>query len=189
MKTQIKMVIWALSALMICTIIYSCTKEEEEHIDENSEFEISSNEIDSENLLSIKYTCDGNGSTLPLKWENAPDNTNAYALIMHHEAGPEDVHCYWIVYNIPADISSLSENEKSVGSFGINTVNGKNEYAPPCSKGPGEKAYTYSLYALSEELDISIPSGEINMDFILDQMEDKIISTTSMTVFYSRQFD
>ncbi|WP_259397434.1 YiiD C-terminal domain-containing protein, partial [Shewanella sp. SG41-4] len=29
-----------------------------------------------------------------------------------------------------------------------------NEYAPPCSKGPGQKVYTFHLYALSKFLDI-----------------------------------
>jgi len=187
MCVKINRFIWICLGLII-TVVTSCNKDDDELLIENVEFLLSSSVISSDSLLPTKYTCSGESSTLPVNWENPPEDVVAYTLIMHHEA-PEGIHCYWIVYNIPENVSSLLENETGIGSFGANTVNGKNEYAPPCSQGPGEKAYTYTLYALSEELEITVPSAKVDFEFVLEEMEDIIISTASMIVLYSRQFD
>ena len=153
-----------------------------------ADFELSSSEIGIDSLLPAKYTCDGESATLPLAWENAPSGTVTYTLIMHHVASPTDVHWYWILYNIPAGIGSLSENVSGIGSMGTNSVNGRNEYAPPCSQGPGIKAYTFTLYALHKELKITADPGDIDLNFILNEIGGKVITSASMTVYYSRDF-
>ena len=73
---------------------------------------------------------------------------------MHH-IDPEGItKWYWILYNIPADVTSLPKNVTGVGTLGNNSVNGLTEYAPPMSSGPGEKTYIYTVYALSTELQL-----------------------------------
>ena len=187
MSVKINRLIW-ICVLPIIAVVISCNKGDDELLIESAEFLLSSSVINSDSLLPTKYTCDGESSTLPVNWENPPEDVISYTLIMHHDA-PEGIHCYWIVYNIPENISGLLENETGIGNLGTNMVNGKNEYAPPCSQGPGEKAYTYTLYALSEELEITIPSDKVDFEFVFEKMEDIIISIASITVFYSRQFD
>ncbi len=177
MKSLVK--ILTISFLFFLTF---CKKE-----DENiGVFKLSSSEILADSLLPADYTCDGTQSTLPLNWENPPSETESYTLVMQHIAAPDDIHCYWILYNIPVDILSLEKNTSGIGNLGTNTVNDLNEYSGPCSQGPGIKAYTLTLYALSEELEISVQPSEINREFILNEIEDKIIASTSITVYYSR---
>ena len=64
---------------------------------------------------------------------------------MHHIA-PDMTKWYWVLYNIPADVSKLPKNVKGIGTLGNNSVNDELAYAPPHSKGPGAKKYT--LHAL-----------------------------------------
>ena len=59
--------------------------------------------------------------------ERIPDETEYFALIMHHEAAPDDIHWYWIIYNIPSTINSLAKNVSGVGILGNNSVNGQTE--------------------------------------------------------------
>ena len=59
--------------------------------------------------LPADYTCDGTRSTLALTWSGAPAETTSYAVIMHHTPGPLDVHWYWVVYNIPASVTSIED--------------------------------------------------------------------------------
>ncbi|MFM8424836.1 MAG: YbhB/YbcL family Raf kinase inhibitor-like protein, partial [Chloroflexota bacterium] len=73
----------------------------------NSGFTLTSTDVADGGRLPVEYTCDGDGSTLPLAWSSAPAETQSYAVIMHHVAAPEEIHWYWVLYNIPADVTSL----------------------------------------------------------------------------------
>ncbi len=151
-------------------------------------FNFSSSDIDADNLLPIDYTCDGESTTLPLEWSGFPDGTKYFALIMHHEASPTDIHWYWILYNIPATVDSLPKNVTGIGTLGTNSVNGQMAYSPPCSQGPGSKAYIYTIYALSEIVNINVTPGEVDRETLLNAIEDITLSSTSITVWYSRNF-
>ena len=96
--------------------------------------------------LPKEFTGDGAAATLPLEWSGAPAGTRSFAVIMHHIPGPGTTKWYWVLYNIPADVTSLPKNVKGIGTLGNNSVNRELGYAPPHSKGPGPKKYT--LYRL-----------------------------------------
>ncbi len=135
------------------------------------------------------YTCDSSGFSPGLQWSNAPSGTNSYAITMHHfppSYPTEDKHVYLVLYNIPNTVTSLSDNSKSIGSFGINTVDRKNTYTPPCSQGPGAKVYILTLYALSAAPTISVSSSQVTMDLLLAGMRNKILDSTILTVTYTR---
>ncbi len=136
--------------------------------------------------LPIEFTCDGSGSTLPLAWSGAPDETQNYAVIMHHEA-PDGIHWYWVLYNIPADVTSLPKDVSGVGTLGNNINNGLAEYSPPCSKGPGDKTYTYTVYALSAEPQISVPAKQVTRDVLLTAIQNITLASADMNVIYARE--
>jgi Raf kinase inhibitor-like YbhB/YbcL family protein len=135
--------------------------------------------------LPITYTCDGDSISPPLQWEGAPATTKEFVVIMHHNA-PDNIHWYWLMYNIPANIHELA-NGQVVGQLGSNSVNGKNQYAPPCSKGPGIKKYTFTVYALSTELNLPT-NATINRDTLLAAMANITLDSAELTVNYSRPF-
>ena len=172
--------------ILIVFLFVSCEKNEEDQLTSLG-FELTSSEIGDDQLLPTEYTCDGKSSTLPLNWSGVPEGTTCFALVMHHEVSDDDIHWYWIVYNISGDITSIDKNETGFGRLGTNSVNGLTEYSSPCSQGPGEKAYTYTLYALSEYLEISIPE-EVSLEILLNEMDGLIIVSCELYVYYSREF-
>jgi phosphatidylethanolamine-binding protein (PEBP) family uncharacterized protein len=105
---------------------------------------------------------------------------------MHHIPPTGDKHVYLVLYNIPSTTTSIPENSKTIGVFGINTVDGKTSYTPPCSQGPGAKIYVLTVYALSGAPVISVPSAQVTMDILLAGMKGKILDSTSMSVTYTR---
>ncbi|WP_025565220.1 hypothetical protein [Psychromonas sp. SP041] len=119
-----------------------------------SRFVLTSSAMTDGGQLPITYTCDGEGVTPPLSWSGSPQGTKYYALMMHHNAF-DDVHSYWNLYNIDASNDQV-KSDQVLGEIGINNLNDLNEYSPPCSQGPGDKNYTYTIYALSEAV-IPIP--------------------------------
>ncbi|WED22973.1 YbhB/YbcL family Raf kinase inhibitor-like protein [Vibrio sp. JC009] len=99
--------------------------------------------------------------------------------------GPEGIHWYWTMYNIPVEISGTSIG-KSVGTLGSNGVNHQNEYAPPCSRGPGPKDYTFHLYALSKPLEL-VQSNHISEATLRENMRDLVLESDSLTVSFERK--
>lgn len=133
------------------------------------------------------YTCDSTGISPALEWSNAPTNTKSFAITMHHFPRTGEKHVYWVVYNIPSNITSVPENLPGIYSFGKNTVNGRNSYTPPCSKGPGTKVYTLTLYALSEAPTIPLSPNQITMDALLKSIETIKLDSVIMNVLYARK--
>ena len=150
-------------------------------------FALTSPEVAEGGTLPKDYTGDGSASTLPLRWSGAPAGTRSYALVMHH-VPPENVaKWYWVLYDIPASVTSLPKNVRGIGTLGNNSVNRATAYAPPKSKGPGEKKYTYTIYALSAPPKITVAPSEVSRDVLLTAMKDLVLASAELNVFYTRE--
>ena len=149
-------------------------------------FTLSSPGLTDGGRLPADYTCDGTRSTLALTWSGAPAGTQSYAVIMHHIPGPNDVHWYWVVYDIPASTTSLPKNMNGIGILGNNSVNFKQEYTPPCSKGPGDKVYIYTVYALSAQPQIGVPAEQVSRAALLDAIKNITLASADLHVVYAR---
>ncbi|MDC7219474.1 MAG: SUMF1/EgtB/PvdO family nonheme iron enzyme [Spirochaetales bacterium] len=149
-----------------------------------SAFTLTSTAVDRKGTLDGDYTGDGSGSTPPLAWSDVPEGTKSFALIMHHFDPQGLVKEYWNLYNIPADLRSLSRNTDT-GILGINTENRRAEYAPPHSQGPGPKTYFLTLYALSDFLDVGRPE-KVTREVLLEGMEGLVLDKAVLAVTYSR---
>ena len=132
------------------------------------------------------YTCDSLGVSPGLQWSNAPSATTNYAITMHTIPPTGEKHVYLVLYNIPATAMSIPDNSKSTGIFGINTVDGKTTYTPPCSQGPGAKIYVLTLYALNAPPTISVTSNQVTMAILQAGMKNKMVDSAVMSVTYTR---
>ena len=149
-------------------------------------FPFLSSGVGANGLLDAKFTCDGDGVSPPFQWSDLPAGTKNLALTMHHLPGPGgDEHVYIVTWNIPATIKSLDTGQKNVGTWGVNTVNGRAEYAPPCSKGPGEKTYVVTLYALSAEPKLST-SEKVSRADVLTAIKDITLGSAAIDLRYAR---
>ncbi len=147
-------------------------------------FRLTSPEFKEGGALPRRYTCDGESVSPPLTWSNPPAGTQSFALTMHHVPGPGEEHVYWVVYNIPAAVRSVTAGDTRIGNHGVNTINNRAIYAPPCSKGPGAKWYTLTLYALSKS-QVKL-AGQASMDRLLGSIKDCTLASTNLRVSYSR---
>lgn len=143
--------------------------------------------------LPKEYTCDGASASPPLNWSNPPAATKSYAIIMDHIVGPTpgkpgefDRHTYLVLYNIPPSTTSIPKNVSDVGLFGINTVNSKTAYSPPCSAGPGTKLYTLTLYALSAEPTLTVPQTSVTREILLAAIKNITLGQAVINVNYTR---
>ncbi len=160
-----------------------------------SDFSLTSSAISADGKLPAEFACDGASISPPLSWAKPPQGTKSFAVTMHHIPGPprpgdkpgEDKHVYIVLYNIPADTVSLEKGQTVIGTRGINTVNRRAEYAPPCSQGPGDKKYTLTVYALSADPLITPASRNgATMDELLAAIKDTTLATATLDVTYAR---
>jgi hypothetical protein len=76
----------------------------------------------------------------------------------------------------------------AIGSLGTNSINDNTGYAPPCSQGPGIKAYTYTIFALSQNPVIQVTPDKVTREVLLNAIKEITITSAKMTVYYSRNF-
>ena len=135
--------------------------------------------------LPAEFTGDGAGSSPPLDWEGAPAGTKSFAIVMDHLAPGNVMKCYWTMWEIPANVTSLPKNARDIGKLGPG-FKGALGYEPPHSQGPGLKTYTIHVYALSAQPRLTQPSREVTRDVLLTAIKDSILDSAELKVTYTR---
>lgn len=148
-------------------------------------FSLSGAHFASSNYLPKINTCDSAGLSPALEWKNIPSGTKSIAITMHHIAKDGERHVYMVLYNIPPTVTHIEEGANNVGIFGNNSMNPNKAYTPPCSKGPGPKAYIITAFALSEMIQVESGS-KFTMTDLEKSMEHLLIAKSSITATYSR---
>jgi len=167
-----------------CIALSACTENKNEEAQASGQgLVLSSPQMVDGGKMPEIYTCDGESVSPALSWQGAPESTQYYALIIDHNA-PDGIHWYWTLYNIPADQSYI-ESGKNLGEIGSNSINDLPEYTPPCSKGPGEKSYSLTLYALSDSVQVE-GNKPIDREALLNAIKDITLDSSNMTVTYER---
>ncbi len=101
-----------------------------------------------------QYTADGANVSPPLSWGKAPGDTQSFALICEDPDAPAGTWIHWIVYDIPANKTSLSEGVSTKPTLPDGSKQGVTSfhrvgYGGP-SPPPGKPhRYYFKLYALN----------------------------------------
>lgn len=148
-------------------------------------FVLTSPDMSNGGEMSVRFTCDGASESPSLTWTAGPTGTKGYAIAMHHVPGSGDTHWYWVVFDIPASTRSVPAGGPAPGVVGTNSVNNELAYAPPCSKGPGTKVYTMTVYALSGSPGFT-PGSDVSRDRLLSAIKDITLASSSIDVTYER---
>lgn len=138
-------------------------------------------------VLSVRYTCDGEGISPPLQWTNAPTGTKGFAVLMDHVPPEGGHHWYLVAWGIPATRHGLPAGATDIGILGGNSVNPDPGYAPPCSRGPGEKIYTVTVFALSGKPRLPKRStSNVGRDRLLAAVAPLTLASASQDFTYTR---
>ena len=92
---------------------------------------------------------------------------------------PMGTWVHWVIYNIPASVTSLDENlsiEKINAIDGLNSW-GEKGYNGPCPPG-GTHHYNFRLYALDK---LITPKEAMDKAELLEAMKGHILGETTLT--------
>lgn len=105
------------------------------------------------------FGCKGGNISPQLSWSSAPAGTKSFAILMHDPDAPTGSGWWhWVVYNIPANVSSLpagaGDPKKSLlpaGALQGRTDFGDPGYGGPCPPPGKPHRYYVRVYALKVE--------------------------------------
>ncbi len=134
--------------------------------------------------LPVEFTCDGVGHSPPLAWSGAPAGTTQFAVMMTTFA-PNGEKWNWVLYALPASVSALAV-ATDAGIAGLTSDGPLLAYSPPCSQGPGPKAYTFTVYALSGAPSLPSVPSQVTGPVLTQALTPLELASSSLTVTYAR---
>jgi len=139
------------------------------------------------------FGCEGENISPDLSWTEGPEGTKSYAVNVYDPDAPTGSGWWhWIVYNIPADVTSLPTNAGVSGGANLpeGAVHGRSDFGtygfggacPPVGDDPHR--YIFTVHALSvESLDLPEDATAALIGYMVNA---NTISKTSVTATYGR---
>lgn len=109
--------------------------------------------------IPVKYTCDKENVSPPLKWSGVPAEAKSLALIADDPDAPVGTWVHWVLYDLPATASELSEGLPKGQYVPGGAKQGLNDfkhlgYGGPCPPPGNPHRYYFKLYALDSLLEL-----------------------------------
>jgi hypothetical protein len=139
--------------------------------------------------IPVKYTCDGEDISPPLRWTAPPEGTRGLALICEDPDAPGGLFVHWVLWNLDPSLRDLPAEftTKSLAyDHALEGANdfGKQGYGGPCPPpGPAHRYY-FKLYALDAKLDMEAGADRGRL---LEAMEGHVLEQAEHMGRYARQ--
>lgn len=137
--------------------------------------------------IPSRHTCDGENLSPPLSWRDVPDGTVALALVVDDPDAPAGTWVHWVLFNVPASETGLSEGLSGAHILSRGTIEGTNSwgrcgYGGPCPPS-GTHRYFFKLYALDGPVGLS-PSA--TADDLVAAIERRVLAESVLMGRYAR---
>ena len=148
--------------------------------------ELTSEAFDDGERIPEQYGYERENVNPPLEIEDAPDDAESFALIVDDPDAVEPagkVWDHWIVWNVPADRTTIPENwdPETDGAR-----EGTNDFGEPGYGGPNppdrEHTYRFTVFALDDALEVDDPDADA--DDLRDAMEGHVVSEATLEGTY-----
>ena len=144
---------------------------------------VSSSAFSEGQSIPEKYTCDGQNVSPPLKWTGAPQSARSVAIIAEDPDAPSGTFTHWVLYDLPAKATELSEGSSGGGKEGVNGFK-KTGYRGPCPPANGAHRYFFDVYALDVD---SLGSGGLSKQEVTAAMKGHILAEGQLMGTYKRR--
>jgi len=142
--------------------------------------------------IPSRYTCDDADVSPPLAWDDVPNDTKSFVLIVDDPdapdpAAPKRVYVHWVVYDIPASARALPESA-TAKTLAAGSREGKNDFGHTHYGGPcppiGRHRYFHKLYALDATLG---DRGKLSKAEVLAAMKGHVLAEAELVGTYERK--
>jgi hypothetical protein len=126
----------------------------------------------------VRYTCDGAGAIVPLRWSTPPGGTRSFALLVDDPDAPYGTFTHRLAWAIPGTARALRGTSPREGTNGAGRIG----WIGPCPPS-GTHRYVFRLYALRTVLRLG--QGAERADF-LAALKGKVLATATLVGRYGR---
>ena len=138
--------------------------------------------------MSDKYTCDDVDVSPPLEWKNAPAGTKSFSIICETPDAPTGNWVQWVIYDIPAEVTSLPQSVAKKGQLDFGAKQGKNDfdeggYSGPCLPA-GEHRFFFRVYALDSLTNLKEGAKK---EELVEAMKGHILAEGALMGVYARE--
>jgi Raf kinase inhibitor-like YbhB/YbcL family protein len=109
---------------------------------------LKSNDFDKGAMIPPMFTCDEKDISPHLAWEDVPEGTKSFALIVDDPDAPRGTWVHWLVCNIPPEAREIPRSTVPPSARQVKNDFGKVDYGGPCPPS-GVHRYFFKLYALN----------------------------------------
>ncbi|WP_066383266.1 MULTISPECIES: YbhB/YbcL family Raf kinase inhibitor-like protein [unclassified Anabaena] len=146
-----------------------------------------SDSFSADGMIPLKFSCEGEGISPSLKWEDAPRETQSFALIVDDPDAPNRTFVHWVLYDLPHQTNNLPEAIPNTPMLDGNGIQGKNDgdefgYFPPCPP-KGTHRYFFKLYALDSPLGLDFGASKEEIEAA---MSGHILATAELIGRYQK---
>lgn len=134
-------------------------------------------------LISPKYTCDGENINPPLRISEVPEEAKSLVLIMDDPDAPGGTWVHWTVWNIAPSTREIPERSVPAGAVEGMTSFGRTGYGGPCPPS-GTHRYFFKLFALDTTLESSPSLGARELEEV---MSGHILAEGEFVGLYQRR--
>ncbi len=139
--------------------------------------------------IPVQYTGDGADVSPALAWDNVPEGTVSFAVILDDPDAPGGSWVHWVLFDLPADARELAENQPKSGELANGARQGTNGWGSIGYDGPSPPngqthTYPFVLYAL--DITLGLGTGASMAD-VLAAMEGHILGEVTLTGNYQSQ--
>jgi Raf kinase inhibitor-like YbhB/YbcL family protein len=184
MRKIVIRILIAVAVIMAVLILYR-RMDVSKYVSPVVNLDVTSEAFEDSGMMPAKYTGRGEDVSPPLKLDKLDPKAKTIAIIMNDIDHPLGNYNHWVIWNIPADFSSIPEGipkGEVVPELG-NAVQGKSEYGGKhYYRGPlppfGTHRYVFNVYVLDKVLDLEADAGR---DKLLKAMEGHILQYGTIT--------
>jgi Raf kinase inhibitor-like YbhB/YbcL family protein len=153
-----------------------------------ADFVLTSSAFQDGERIPDRYTCKGEDLSPPLSWRGAPEGTKSFALIVEDPDAPGGTFIHWVIYNLPAALTELSEGVPVSKRLEDGSLQGINDfrtigYRGPCPPPGRPHRYFFILRALDREL--ALPAGATKAQ-LEKEMRGHVLGEAKLMGTYSR---
>jgi len=103
-------------------------------------FELKSSAFKAGETIPRKHTCDGQDLSPPLAWADPPPGTKSFALVCDDPDAPAGTWVHWVLYGVPASVTSLPEGVRPAPTLDDGSRQGTNDFRRTGYGGPVRRA-------------------------------------------------
>jgi len=155
------------------------------------EFRILSKAFQDGELIPDLYSNTRRGKNIspPLNWENPPEQTKCFAVVVEDVDAPiVGIIPHWILYNIPPEKRDIPAGIPQQEFFPDGTIQGKNFFRRNAYMGPnppfGTHRYYFMIFALDARLE---PDPRMTRKKLLKAIEKHILAQAGIMGLFSKK--